>query len=82
MLASTIYVPRATINPVIFETDKLPLLQIFLMKSVVILSLMILTQMVQQDSLAQFMAVLVALDFWCTKNFGRKLLHVHWYVDS
>lgn len=36
----------------------------------------------QEDRLAQLLSLLIAFEFWTTKNMGRRLLQACWHVDS
>jgi hypothetical protein len=43
---------------------------------------MALPDLMQEDRLAQLVSLLIAGEFWTTKNMGRRLLNASWYVDS
>lgn len=62
--------------------NKLIILQIVLTKILVLATLFTSPSLLPENTVCTIIVVLVAFDFWVSKNLGRKYVNACWYVDT
>lgn len=84
MISSILYrsKPAALGESTTYIPDKALLIEILIFKIVIGLVLFIFPPLIGEGKLCIVITVLVALDFWMTKNLGRRILSAFWYIDT
>ena len=84
MLTSVIYHPvdQEHTEESTFDAHKSPILQILFAKAVIVVLIFLLSGLMEQELAATIIAISGSLEFWVTKNLGRKYLQATWSVDT
>jgi hypothetical protein len=53
-----------------------------LIKVILLAVLFILPPIMNEEFLCIIVTILVAIDFWVSKNLGKKFLNACWYIDT
>ena len=65
-----------------FAADKTVIAEILIAKALVLIVLFIFPPFMNEELLCIIVTLLVSLEFWMSKNLGRRFLHANWYVNT
>lgn len=83
MISSVIYTPSSLLHEgSTFEPTKSPLFQILIAKVAVIVLIFLLGDIFSQELACVAVTIVSSLEFWITKNVGRKYLQATWSIDT
>lgn len=84
MISSILYRSKSTklSESTLYIPNKALLTEILMFKLAVVLILFIFPPLIDEGKLCIVLTVLVALDFWMTKNLGRRILCAFWYINT
>ena len=84
MISSIIYEgkSRIALSTIVFPADKCKIIEICLFKVIILVCLFIFPPLIQQEILSFVATVCFSLEFWISKNLGRKFLNASWFIDT
>jgi hypothetical protein len=83
MISSVAYTPKASqLTESTFQPARSPLFQILAAKVIVVCLLYVLGGLCSQQIASMLVTVGAGLEFWLTKNVGRKYLQAAWSIDT